>query len=101
MLIEAINATTGNESNISEIAISSSQLSNAQDLPQVSVIPESGEVVTSVPSDSKPPLTSRNDNFITAQEYSDHMLLTSIQLETVVLMLEALDQIDDKDIPTE
>ena len=96
-----LNSMTGNESNISEIAISSSQLSNAQDLPQVSVIPESGEVVTSVPSDSKPSLTSRNDNFITAQEYSDHMLLTSIQLETVVLMLEALDQIDDKDIPTE
>jgi RNA polymerase sigma factor (sigma-70 family) len=96
-----LNSMTGNESNISEIAISSSQLSNAQDLPQASVIPESGEVITSVPSDSKPSFASRNDNFITTQEYSNHMLLASIQLETVVLMLEALDQIDDKDIPTE
>jgi hypothetical protein len=40
-------------------------------------------------------------NTITSTEYSNHMQLSLAQLETVTLMLQALDQTDGGRTPTE
>jgi len=79
-----LNSLTGNEPNTS-ITTSSSQLSNNQDLPAVAA-PITPEVPT-----SKPVV---NTKIITATAYVDHMQLSVIQLETVTLMLQVLEQAD-------
>ncbi len=80
-----LNSITGNEVNTS-ITTSSSQLSNNQDLPAITtpVTPESPV--------AKAATTSANT--ITSTEYADHMQLSLAQLETVTLMLQALEQAD-------
>jgi len=80
-----LNSLTGNESNTS-ITTSSSQLSNNQDLPAITtpVAPEAPV--------AKAATTSANT--ITSTEYADHMQLSLAQLETVTLMLQALEQTD-------
>jgi RNA polymerase sigma factor (sigma-70 family) len=81
-----LNSITGNEPNAS-ITTSSSQLLNNQDLPAV-VTPTTPEVVI------KKVITVPLNNTITANQYADHMSLSLAQLETVTLMLVALDQVD-------
>jgi RNA polymerase sigma factor (sigma-70 family) len=87
-----LNSLTGNES-ITSITTSSSQLSNNQDLT---------ELFTSTPqapvAKNKPVILTNNNN-ISAQEYSDHISLSLAQLETVTLMLQALDQADGGQTP--
>jgi RNA polymerase sigma factor (sigma-70 family) len=80
-----LNSITGNEVNTS-ITTSSSQLSNNQDLPAITtpVTPES-PVATAATTAA---------NTITSTEYADHMQLSLAQLETVTLMLQALDKAD-------
>jgi RNA polymerase sigma factor (sigma-70 family) len=80
-----LNSITGNEVNTS-ITTSSSQLSNNQDLPAITtpVTPESPV--------AKAATTAANT--ITSTEYADHMQLSLAQLETVTLMLQALEQTD-------
>jgi RNA polymerase sigma factor (sigma-70 family) len=80
-----LNSITGNEVNTS-ITTSSSQLSNNQDLPAITtpVTPESPVAKTATTS----------ANTITSTEYADHMQLSLAQLETVTLMLQALEQTD-------
>ena len=87
-----LNSLTGNEPNIS-ITTSSSQLSNNQDLPSVAA-PVAPEVpaVKSITTDT---------NTIASTEYSNHIQLSLAQLETVTLMLQALDQTDGGRTPTE
>jgi RNA polymerase sigma factor (sigma-70 family) len=86
-----LNSLTGNEPNTS-ITTSKSQLSSNQDLP---------EVVTSnsspLPS-LEPKLSSKS---ISATEYADHMQLSIAQLETVALMLQALEQTEEETALTE
>ena len=87
-----LNSLTGNESNTS-ITASSSQLSNNQDLPKVvTSTPE-------VPVVKNKPVILTNNNTISAQEYSDQISLSLAQLETVTLMLQALDQADGGQTP--
>ena len=88
-----LNSLTGNEPNTS-ITTSSSQLSNNQDLPAVvtPTIPEAAPVVKQI---------INKGNTITASEYADHMALSVAQLETVTLMLSALDQTDGGQALTE
>jgi RNA polymerase sigma factor (sigma-70 family) len=88
-----LNSLTGNESNTT-ITTSSSQLSNDQDLPEV-ITPSVPEQLTVAPT--KAP----TEKTITVQEYSDHMSLSTAQLETVVLMLQVLEQSDGGPAPTE
>jgi RNA polymerase sigma factor (sigma-70 family) len=80
-----LNSITGNEVNTS-ITTSSSQLSNNQDLPVITtpVTPESPV--------AKAATTAANTT--TSTEYADHMQLSLAQLETVTLMLQALEQTD-------
>ena len=80
-----LNSITGNEVNTS-ITTSSSQLSNNQDLPAITtpVTPESPV--------AKAATTAANT--VTSTEYADHMQLSLAQLETVTLMLQALDKAD-------
>jgi RNA polymerase sigma factor (sigma-70 family) len=87
-----LNSLTGNES-ITSITTSSSQLSNNQDLT---------ELFTSTPQApvaKNKPVILTNNNSISAQEYSDHISLSLAQLETVTLMLQALDQADGGQTP--
>ena len=88
-----LNSLTGNEPNTS-ITTSSSQLSNNQDLPAVvtQTVPEAAPVVKQVINEG---------NTITTSEYADHMALSIAQLETVTLMLSALDQTDSGQALTE
>ena len=80
-----LNSLTGNEPNTS-ITTSSSQLSNNQDLPAVAT-----------PLTPEAPVAKQviaTTNTITSTEYADHMQLSLAQLETVTLMLQALEQTD-------
>ena len=79
-----LNSITGNEVNTS-ITTSSSQLSNNQDLPAITT-PVTPEAPTARPVVNTPSITST--------EYADHMQLSLAQLETVTLMLQALEQTD-------
>jgi hypothetical protein len=45
------------------------------------------------------PVILTNNNTISAQEYSDQISLSLAQLETVTLMLQALDQADGGQTP--
>ena len=76
------------------ITTSSSQLSKIQDLPEV-ITPSIPEQPTVAPTQD---LIEKS---ITVQEYSDHMSLSTAQLETVVLMLQVLEQSDGGPAPTE
>jgi RNA polymerase sigma factor (sigma-70 family) len=88
-----LNSLTGNETNTS-ITTSSSQLSSNQDLPIVES-PRASELVVVKPEFSK------EENSITNSEYADHMQLSLNQLETVTLMLLALEQVDNGSAPIE
>jgi RNA polymerase sigma factor (sigma-70 family) len=96
-----LNSMTGNESNTSVITTSSSQLVDTQDMPKTLTAPESSESdITDAPA-TKTLIALEANNTITAQEYSDHMSLTSTQLETVALMLQILEQADGGESPTQ
>jgi len=96
-----LNSMTGNESNTSVITTSSSQLVGTQDMPKALTAPESSESdITDAPA-TKTLIALEANNTITAQEYSDHMSLTSTQLETVALMLQVLEQADGGESPTQ
>jgi len=96
-----LNSMTGNESNTSVITTSSSQLVDTQDMPKALTAPESSESdITDAPA-TKTLISVEAKNTITAQEYSDHMSLTSTQLETVALMLQVLEQADGGEISTQ
>jgi len=96
-----LNSMTGNESNTSVITTSSSQLVDTQDMPKALTAPESSESdITDAPA-TKTLIALEANNTITAQEYSDHMSLTSTQLETVALMLQVLEQADGGENPTQ
>jgi RNA polymerase sigma factor (sigma-70 family) len=87
-----LNFLTGNESNTT-ITTSSSQLSNDQDLPTIPAPTTSNstsneEVVA--PAATTPSPTKS----ITADQYVDHMELSLAQLETVTLMLQAIDLVN-------
>jgi DNA-binding CsgD family transcriptional regulator/uncharacterized protein (UPF0333 family) len=88
-----LNSLTGNESNTS-IYTSSSQLSNIQDQPAIT-IPEAPSAVTLTPKASVENIS------ISISEYTDHMELSLNQLETVALMLQVLEQADGGPAPTE
>jgi RNA polymerase sigma factor (sigma-70 family) len=88
-----LNSLTGNEPNTT-ITTSSSQLSNNQDLPEI-ITPSIPEQLTIAPTKAS------TEKTITIQEYSDHMSLSTAQLETVALMLQVLDQSDGGPAPTE
>jgi predicted transcriptional regulator len=88
-----LNSLTGNESNTS-IATSSSQLSNNQDLPEITTPAQPTLPVVE-------PVDRIISNSISAEEYSDHMQLSINQLETVTLMLQVLEQADGGPAPTE
>ena len=88
-----LNSLTGNEPNTT-ITTSSSQLSNNQDLPEV-ITPSIPEQLTIAPTEAS------TEKTIAIQEYSDHMSLSTAQLETVALMLQVLDQTDGGPAPTE
>jgi RNA polymerase sigma factor (sigma-70 family) len=87
-----LNSITGNEPNTS-IATTLSQLSNDQDMaivdaPAAPVVTPTAKPVTVVKT-------------ISVEEYADQMSLSLAQLETVTLMLQALDQTDGGPTPTE
>jgi hypothetical protein len=88
-----LNSLTGNEPNTS-ITTSSSQLSNNQDLPEITTPREPAAPLVK-------PAVPVISNSISAEEYSDHMQLSINQLETVTLMLQVLDQADGGPAPTE
>jgi len=94
-----LNSLTGSESNTSIITTSSSQLNSSQDTSRVSEPPLVVEepVIKSV--EVIKPVSAKNS--ISAEEYADHMELSLNQLETVTLMLQALDQADGGPAPTE
>jgi len=92
-----LNSMTGNESDTSVISITSSEVSGVQDLPFIPVSPNLIEPKVSNPSDSKSSANSSGVKTITAQEYSNHMSLASAQLETIALMLQALEQTNVED----
>jgi RNA polymerase sigma factor (sigma-70 family) len=87
-----LNSLTGNESNLNSIPTSSTQLGALQDMsdstPQASVNDQ--EETKPVFAESVTDTTIS----ITPQEYTDHMTLSLTQLETVTLMLQVLDQVD-------
>jgi RNA polymerase sigma factor (sigma-70 family) len=96
-----LNSMTGNESNNSVITTSSSQLADNQDTPKALVSPETTElVITNIPT-TKSSSALSDKNTISVEEYSDHMSLAATQLDTVVLMLQVLEQADGGENPTE
>jgi RNA polymerase sigma factor (sigma-70 family) len=88
-----LNSLTGNEPNTS-ITTNSSQLSSNQDLPEITTPAEPVVPVIKLAA----PAFSKT---ISIEEYSDHMQLSVIQLETVTLMLQVLEQADGGPTPTE
>ena len=96
-----LNSMTGNESNNSIIITSSSQLVDNQDIPKALVSPETTELVITNTPVTKSSSVPSDKNTISAEEYSDHMLLAATQLDTVVLMLKVLEQADSGENPTE
>ena len=96
-----LNSMTGNESNNSIIITSSSQLADNQDIPKALVSPEITELVITNTPVTKSSSVPSDKNTISAEEYSDHMLLAATQLDTVVLMLQVLEQADSGENPTE
>ena len=88
-----LNSLTGNEPNTS-ITTNSSQLSSNQDLPEITTPAEPVVPVIKLAA----PVFSKT---ISIEEYSDHMQLSVIQLETVALMLQVLEQADGGPTPTE
>jgi RNA polymerase sigma factor (sigma-70 family) len=87
-----LNSLTGNESSTS-ITTSSSQLSNNQDLSEITTRREPVEPVVKL----EVPIISKT---ISADEYSNHLQLSISQLETVTLMLQVLEQADGGPAPT-
>jgi hypothetical protein len=70
-------------------------------MPKALTAPQSSESdITDTPA-TKTLIAVEAKNTITAQEYSDHMSLTSTQLETVALMLQILEQADGGESPTQ
>jgi RNA polymerase sigma factor (sigma-70 family) len=88
-----LNSLTGNETNTS-ITTSSSQLSNNQDLLEITTPREPAAPVVK-------PAVSVISKTISASEYSDHLQLSMAQLETVTLMLQVLEQAEGGSAPTE
>jgi RNA polymerase sigma factor (sigma-70 family) len=87
-----LNSLTGNESNLNSISTSSTQLGALQDMPA-----STPQAPVDAQEETKPVFTesvSDSTNGITPQEYTDHMTLSLTQLETVTLMLQILDQVD-------
>jgi RNA polymerase sigma factor (sigma-70 family) len=82
-----LNSLTGNEPNTSLLTISSSQLSTNQDLPKI-ITPQ--EMAAPVVKQAVPVISKT----ISASEYSDHLLLSMAQLDTITLMLQVLEQAD-------
>jgi len=95
-----LNSLTGSEPNTSLITISSTQVNSNQDMPPVvSESPIMGE--TLVTESIKVIASTDSRNPISIQEYADHMQLSLNQLETITLMLKALEQTDDRGTSTE
>jgi len=88
-----LNSLTGNESNLNLlIPTSSSQLGAPQDMPA-----PKPQTPTDIQEERTLPSTgSASDNLksITPKEYTEHMTLSLTQLETVTIMLQVLDQVD-------
>jgi len=87
-----LNSLTGNESNLNSIPTSTSQLGALQDMPAPK--PQTPIVIQEERTPSSTESVSDNSKSITPQEYTDHMTLSLTQLETVTLMLQVLDQVD-------
>jgi RNA polymerase sigma factor (sigma-70 family) len=87
-----LNSLTGNESNTPSSS-SSSQFLNNQDLPAITLSESSLE--------SDVALLLNTSSAITNSEYVDHLKLSTAQLETVTLMLQVLQQIDDQSVVIE
>ena len=94
-----LNSLTGNEPNTSLITTSSSQVNPNQDMPLVSEPPLLGEQPVVESNEFLKPISSKNS--IYAEEYGIHMQLSLSQLETVTLMLQALENVDSKEISAE
>jgi RNA polymerase sigma factor (sigma-70 family) len=87
-----LNSLTGNESNLNSIPTSSTQLGALQDMPV-----STPQASVNDQEETKPVFAESvadTINSITPQEYTDHMTLSLTQLETVTLMLQVLDQVD-------
>ena len=87
-----LNSLTGNESNLNSIPTSTSQLDALQDLPAPK--PQTPIDIQEDRTPSSTESVSDNSKSITPQEYTDHMTLSLTQLETLTLMLQVLDQVD-------
>ena len=83
-----LNSLTGNESKTNFITTTSSQLSTDQDMPDVTESNQSQLPVVK-------PEVKVISKTISVQEYAGQMSLSLAQLETVTLMLQALDQVDN------
>ena len=85
------NSLTGNEPNTSLITTSSSQVTNNQDMPTVTIpLQPAAPVVTK----------SATTNKVSNEDLTLHMQLAVDQLETTVLMLQVLDQAEGGPAPT-
>jgi len=82
-----LNSLTGNEPNTS-ITTSLSKVSNNQDIPAVVTPTPREEVVI------EKVINAPSNNTTASNQYVDHMVLSLAQLETVTLMLAALDRVD-------
>lgn len=97
-----LNSMTGSENNNSVIATTSSQVNESQDMSEIPTTPEvSDSIIKDVPITNAPSSYNGSNDSISAQEYSDHMSLSSSQLETVALMLQILEQASSTDKATE
>jgi len=94
-----LNSLTGNESNTSLITTSSSQVNSDQDMAPLSKSPLVVEQPLIEPSEVIKPISVINS--ISAEEYADHVQLSLSQLETITLMLQALENVDSTEISTE
>ena len=69
---------------------------------EIPTTPEvSDSIIKDVPITNAPSSYNGSNDSISAQEYSDHMSLSSSQLETVALMLQILEQASSTDKATE
>jgi RNA polymerase sigma factor (sigma-70 family) len=96
-----LNSITGNETNVNNFSNSGSQLYSDQDLPKSFSTSDLVNSYNSPQSDLKSVSNSTIINSLSIQEYSDHISLASAQLETVTLMLVALDQTEFVDTSIE
>jgi RNA polymerase sigma factor (sigma-70 family) len=92
-----LNSITGNDNLSQFTTMGPSQSSKDQDMTLKIVEPKKSELELITSPATKVVNIPRSEKIISAQDYANHLSLTSAQLETLALMIAVLDQTSEKE----